>query len=184
MELRKKVPELLKKSPYTQKRELADKAIHGTLAALYGEVAKETYSLWESGKVKLSKAQEDRFLDVLEHVAKYGSHSASPVNYQNPFVESSLEGMEFTDNLGHWAGEYWVAFASVLIKLPPELQEKQHVVEQLYDLILELAPSGRTDLPERYVDEYVEFLNKSRLQLTALRDRLSGIPEKKRDTRK
>jgi hypothetical protein len=184
MELKKKVPDTLKNSRYAQNRELINKAIHGTLASLYGEVAKDTYSLWESGTVKLNKVEEDRFIDVLEHIAKYGSPNGSLVKYPNPFAEGSLEGMEFDDEMYGGAVEYTLAFRSVLIKLPPELQEKQHTVQQMYDLILKLAPSGRTDLPERYVDAYMELAKKLDLQLRALQTDLLGISKKKKDMRK
>jgi hypothetical protein len=174
------MPDLRTPGPQQQQeKQLADEAIRGTVASLYGKIVRECYAMWDSGNVKLNKEEENRFMDVLEDFAKYSPKKSALTAYQNPFPPNSAQDLEFRRDLGYWASVYSTALRTILIKLPPELEQKQLLLEWLYNVIRRASSLNRNDLPEKYVDEYVRSFDKYAADYLKLRERLKWEPPKK-----
>jgi hypothetical protein len=167
------MPDLRTPGPQQQQeKQLADEAIHGTVASLYGKIVRECYAMWDSGKIELNKGEENRFMDVLEDFAKYSAKKSAVTAYQNPFPPNSVQDLEFRRDLGYWASVYSTPLQTVLMKLPPELEQKQQLLEWLYNVIRRAFSPNRSDLPEKYVDEYVRLFFKYGADYLQLRQRL------------
>jgi hypothetical protein len=132
----------------------AVRTILRSLFSSYGEVPNACLALHQSGKVRLDEKEERLATGTLRMVMKYDSERTNPVDSRNPFDEGTKDAMAYNVELGLEARTFSEAFSTLLFKLPPELEQKEHRVHELYDKLRQDVPAGSGwGLPEEYVDE-------------------------------
>jgi hypothetical protein len=121
------------------------------LLSAYGDTPKVVLDLYRSGKVE----HEDLFATfTLRAVMKYSGESVRSDELKNPFDEGTSKALEFKRELGSGAFAVSKGLWSQLCNLPPDLQEKERRVRELYEQIRRDMPfAGGLGLPEKYVDE-------------------------------
>jgi hypothetical protein len=121
------------------------------LVSSYGETPKVVLDLYRSGKVE----HEDPFATfTLRAVMKYSGESVRSDELKNPFDKGTSKALEFERELGRAASAVSKGLWSQLCNLPPDLQEKERRVRELYKQIIGDMPfAGGLRLPEKYVDE-------------------------------
>jgi len=147
------------KSAYDKKK--AEKILMRIMASIYKDVYSEFQKALEAGKLTLTDEQEKiYFQSCIYHIQNITEPISEPFEDHYPYKKDTLEYNIFVRDLGQVVTMAGSPLGKMIYQIPPELEEKQHKVNELYEQIVQKKKQSKTDilLPQKYKEDYLKKL--------------------------
>jgi len=162
-------------------RKAIEKEIGKIIGPLFKDIAAEVQKLpiYESCRRDLDQQGTINLNGALYVVREYGDQSKIQKQFPNPFPEGTLEYVQFEREVGEALFLVCGPFAKILAKYPPALEEKQQKANALYELMENHPSRGDVRLAPKYVDEYVDSLEKEYQKIAEYTERYWEVRKQK-----
>lgn len=147
------------KSTYDKKK--AEKILMKVMASVYKDVYSEFQKALESGKLTLPDEQEKIYYQsCFYHIQNMTEPLSEPFEDHYPYKKNTLEYNIFVRDVGQVLTMAGSPLGKMIYQIPPELEEKQNRVNELYEQLLQQKKLSKMDirLPEKYKEGYLKRL--------------------------
>lgn len=147
------------KSAYDKKK--AEKILMKIMVSIYKDVYSEFQKALESGKLTLTDEQEKiYFQGCFYHIQNITEPISEPFEDHYPYKKDTLEYSIFVRDLGQVVTMAGSPLGKMIYQIPPELEEKQIRVNELYEQLVQQKKQSKMDiqLPEKYREGYLKRL--------------------------
>ena len=147
------------KSAYDKKK--AEKILMRIMASVYKDVYSEFQKALEAGKLTLTDEQEKiYFQGCIYHIQNITEPISEPFEDHYPYKKDTLEYNIFVRDLGQVVIMAGSPLGKMIYQIPPELEEKQNRINELYEQLLQQKKQSKMDipLPEKYKEGYLKRL--------------------------
>ena len=147
------------KSAYDKKK--AEKILMRIMASVYKNIYSEFQKALEAGKLTLTDEQEKiYFQGCIYHIQNITEPISEPFQDHYPYKKGTLEYNIFVRDLGQVVTMAGSPLGKMIYQIPPELEEKQNRVNELYEQLVQQKKQSKMDipLPEKYKEGYLKKL--------------------------
>lgn len=146
-------------STYDKKK--AEKILMTIMASIYKDVYSEFQKALDSGKLTLTNEQEKiYFQSCIYYIRNITEPISEPLEDHYPYKKGTLEYNIFVRDLGQVLTMAGSPLGKMIYQIPPELEEKQNRVTELYEQLVQQKKQSKMDitLPEKYKEGYLKKL--------------------------
>ena len=170
----------LKNSNYDKK--IAEKAMVEILAARYKDVYDQFQNAIDANQLTLPNEQQTIYYRGCYYLFLAAEPFSSPIEDHCPYEKGTVEYYLFFRDLGQTAVMASSPLGKMVYQIPPELEEKQRIVDELYEELVQWKKQSKINvqLPPKHKEGYLRRLeeeSKKIGQITKLRRELKKIED-------